>query len=57
MTVPVYAMRVTVTATLVVTMNVNVSVSGEASNGPSLRAFDFVHRADYGTMTGDVVNV
>ena len=50
-------MRVTVTATLVVTMNVNVSVSGEASNGPSLRAFDSVHRADYGTMTGDVVNV
>lgn len=47
----------TVTATLKVTMNVSVNVSGEASNGPSLVAFDFVHRADREKTTGDAVNV
>jgi hypothetical protein len=50
-------MRETVTATLKVTMNVSVSVSGEASNGPSLVAFDSVHRADHETTPGDAVNV
>jgi hypothetical protein len=34
-----------------------VIVSGEASNGPSSRAFDFVRRADHETTTGDAVNV
>jgi hypothetical protein len=50
-------MRETETVTLKVTMNVSVSVSGEASNGPSLRAFDSVHRVDHGKTMGDVVNV
>jgi hypothetical protein len=50
-------MRETVTATLKVTMNVSENVSGEVSNGPSLRAFDSVHRADHEMTMGDVVNV
>jgi len=49
-------MRETVTATLNVTMNVSVSVSGEVSNGPSLKAFDSVHRADHEMTMGDAVN-
>jgi hypothetical protein len=50
-------MRETVNATLKVTMNVSVSESGEASNGPSLRAFDSVHHADREMTMGDAVNV
>ena len=50
-------MQETVTATLKVTMNVSVSVSGEASNGPSLRVFDSVHRVDHEMTMGDAVNV
>jgi hypothetical protein len=50
-------MRETVTATLKVTMNVSVSVSEEASNGPSLMAFDSVHRADHEMTMGHAVNV
>jgi hypothetical protein len=49
-------MRETVTATSKVTMNVSVSVSEEASNGPSLRAFDSV-RADHEMTMRDAVNV
>jgi hypothetical protein len=49
-------MRETETATSEVTMNVSVSVSGEASNGPSLRAFDS-DRADHEMTMGHAVNV
>lgn len=56
LTDPVYAMRETVTATVNVTMIVSASASGEASNGPSLRAFDSVHRADHEMTMGDAVN-
>ena len=51
-------MRETVTATSKATMNVSVSVSGEASNGPLLRAFDSdLHRADREMTTVHAVNV
>ena len=47
----------TVTATAISISNVTANaivtgiVSGEASSGPSQRAFDFVHRVDHETMT------
>ena len=54
-------MRETVTATLKVTTKVIVisilSVSGEASNGPSPKAFDSVHRADHEMTTENALNV
>jgi hypothetical protein len=49
----------TVTATAILTKTTNVililSVNGEASNGPSPRAYDSVHLADH--ETGDALNV